>query len=474
MNTQISLLEIPTANRNQTDTEKLIRLASCFKFFQDLFERQGTLEMTNNICKNLTVSHYSPGQFIFRTGDQPDKYYFLLRGTVKIMSNKYVEMEDPGDDEIHRLIRKNTEATHVRAKKSKDSPPEMQMGILNPGDAFGEAAIINDKPRYFSVIANENVTVATLHKTDYFKLEGNQEKQISEKVEFLRTIDAFKTWSRVSLYNLSFYFKELKYIRGTVVYKEGDIPNVIYLIKEGEFKFTQRFSINVGSKYSVNKGGKGNSGLLSTRNSTIRTKDLQVVTKQQGEMFGFEEIFDKLPQRLFTCTCISQTGKLFYISEKNFTKKVAHPESLKIIDEQCKTFRNWIYPRLEELKNLELFKDDNSYTPYQKIKLTPRSSTTNSAHRPLNYTEYISDSQPLPLILKKILTAKHEESLSSRKKSRTNAGNFSMFQTEFEDVDRRKSSKFNTTFIFENSRKSCFIPTKLSKRRIKKTQTSII
>ncbi|OMJ88014.1 hypothetical protein SteCoe_10173 [Stentor coeruleus] len=475
MNSLASLLEIPCGIRKQSDLDQIGNFCSLFKFFQEVQEQQSASETMQEICKILTVKNYSPREFIFKTGDQAENFYFLLKGSVKVFSNTYVEIEDPGDDEIHRMIRKNLEVTKIRVRKNRDSIPETQMAVLNPGDGFGEAAIINDRPRYFSVVTSEFVTVAVLNKNDYFKLEGTQEKLINEKIDFLRTIEAFKTWSRVSLYNLAFFVKELKYLRGTIVYSEGDIPNVIYLIKEGEFKFTQRFSINAGSKvFANNKGGKDSSGLLSPRNSTFRTKDLQVVTKQAGEMFGIEEIYDKLPGRLFTCTCVSQTGKLFYISEKTFAKKVTNPESLKIIEDQCKTFKNWIYPRLEELKKLEIFKDDNSYTPYQKIKLTPRSLKSISQNPVRTYDEYIPDSKILPLILKKIIRTKYNQSSNYNSVNRQRIGSVTMFKTELEESDQFNHSNINNSFQFGAGRKSYFNPIKLSQLGVKKIKTNNI
>lgn len=473
MNSLASLLEIPREIRKQSDLDQIGKYCSLFKFFKEILEQQGASETMQEICKILTVKNYNPREFIFKTGDQAENFYFLLKGSVKVLSSTYVEIEDPGDDEIHRMIRKNLEVTRNRVRKNRDSIPEAQMVVLNPGDGFGEAAIINDRPRYFSVVTSDFVTVAVLSKTDYFKLEGTQEKFINEKIDFLRTIEAFKTWSRVSLYNLAFFVKELKYLRGTNVYSEGDTPNVIYLIKEGEFKFTQRFSIKAGSKiFANNKGGKDSSGLLSARNSTVRTKDLQVVTRQAGEMFGIEEIYDKLPGRLFTCTCISQTGKLFYISEKTFTKKVTNPESLKIIEEQCKTFKNWIYPRLDELKKLEIFKDDNSYTPYQKIKLTPRSLKA-IPHNPVrSYDEYVPDSQILPLILKKIIRTKYDQSSNCNSINRQRIGSVSMFKTEIEDLDQINHSNINNSFQFGTSRKGYF-NSKLSQLDIKKSKQAL-
>jgi CRP-like cAMP-binding protein len=367
-------------------------------------------------------------------------------------------MDETGDDEIHRMIRKTLDIGQPRAKKLREAGPEVEIMQLHPGQSFGQAALINEKPRYYSAICSENCTLLSLSKNDYFGLEGTQEKQINEKMDFLRTLQIFKTWSRVALYNVTFYFKEIRFRRGALVYSEGDPANSVYIIKEGEFKFTQKFSVQTGNSLLVS----GKNSNKSYKNSTFRAKDLQIVTRQPGELFGIEELLDKSPSRWFSCTCLSQTGKLFVISEKNFFKKITHPESIKFYEEQWKTFKAWVDPRLEQLKELEVFKDGTSFTPVQKLKVVNRASTSNVGERLRNFSEVSDENTPLPLIIKKIMVNRNQSAWNSTRKRQTG----SMFTTEFlEDED---SARFNFSSGFSDVKEMVFQPAKLIRGRIRK------
>jgi CRP-like cAMP-binding protein len=50
----------------------------------------------------------------------------------------------------------------------------------------------------------------------------------------------FRNWTKHSLERLLSYFKERNFTRGQVVYREGETPTHIYLVKEGEFRFFKK------------------------------------------------------------------------------------------------------------------------------------------------------------------------------------------------------------------------------------------
>ena len=472
INILTNILELSPSQRKPEEVEQLVKFSSLFKFFQDIIERHSSTDMVADIVKFLVLQTFEPGDIVFRTGDPSLDFYFIIRGSVRILSNTWVDLEDAGDDELHKAIRKNLEIAHPRAKKQNEPMPETEVSVLGFGESFGETAIINEKPRYYTAQCTEKVSLVVLRRSDYFKIEGTQEKVIAEKRDFLQSLEEFKFWSKLSLYKLTFFFKEMKIGRGGIVYNEGDSPNAVYIIREGDFKFTQQFAVNAGNgSFIGSKESRNRAPLKSAKHSKIRTKELQIVTKQAGEIFGYQEILEKLPSRQFTCKCISQTGRLLWISEKNFTKRVTHPETNKVIEEQCNIFKAWVVPRLALLKELEIYKDEKSFTPYQKLKVTPRAEVSVTSRKISSYSEFIDEGrEAFPVILKKILNTRNNSAAVSPRHRRQQSSGFPMFATEIQNYKKNKEIRLSTT-IYPSSPRDLggFFPSKLVKVRKQKT-----
>jgi hypothetical protein len=68
-------------------------------------------------------------------------------------------------------------------------------------------ALINDRPRYFSVKCLEATVLGVLQKKDYRIIAKVHQMHINEKVEFIRNMEAFKTWTRIAVQKVSYFFK---------------------------------------------------------------------------------------------------------------------------------------------------------------------------------------------------------------------------------------------------------------------------
>ena len=96
----------------------------------DLFSNlvPGHLKLIGNIVEERT---FPPGTVVFSDGDPADRFYFILKGKVRI---------------------------------SKQIPGvgEEALAILEKGAYFGEMALIDDAPRSASAICNTTVEVGTI------------------------------------------------------------------------------------------------------------------------------------------------------------------------------------------------------------------------------------------------------------------------------------------------------------------------
>ena len=116
----------------------------------------------------------------------------------------------------------------------------VEVATLTDGACFGELALMNSKPRAATIVATTELHTSFLVKKDYQEIIGKaMKKSIDSLIDFLREVCAFKHLTNTTLQKLSYYIKEINYIRGHVVFKENDEVEGIYIVKEGEFEKTK-------------------------------------------------------------------------------------------------------------------------------------------------------------------------------------------------------------------------------------------
>lgn len=78
---------------------------------------------------------------------------------------------------------------------------------LGPGGAFGELALITEKPRMATIKALKRTHCITISRSDYQNtLKEIEKRHIGEMVNFLRNIPVFSTLSRTWLQNKMIQF----------------------------------------------------------------------------------------------------------------------------------------------------------------------------------------------------------------------------------------------------------------------------
>jgi len=72
-----------------------------------------------------------------------------------------------------------------------------------------------------------------------------KEKRIlAEKVNYLKVIPFLKDITKTKLSKLTYFFEEIPFKRGQIVYKEGEECKFVYIVKEGEFELYKRMPLD--------------------------------------------------------------------------------------------------------------------------------------------------------------------------------------------------------------------------------------
>lgn len=69
----------------------------------------------------------------------------------------------------------------------------------------------------------------------FYKIPGAlQEKKFTENINCLSNVNIFKHWKHNQISSVLMSAEEVKLTRNQVIFKEGDVPKLLYFIKQGE------------------------------------------------------------------------------------------------------------------------------------------------------------------------------------------------------------------------------------------------
>lgn len=280
------LLLLPTSDRTTSDADYLVRLTQCLQFFSDL-----PPHIHIACCQVMKVAYFQQGEVVFHCGDAGDSFCVILKGCVEVLV--------PGFKLSKEVMQES------RAAREEDL---VQVATLDAGAAFGELALLSNEVRAATVKTKTSVALAILYKDDYDRIFMSQhDGQLKEKVKFLRSFPLFGDWTQLALSKLTYFFIELTYKRGEVLFKEGDSVHDVYFIKSGEFEL--RKLIKSEPRLLLRPLKYPNLRLYK------ETQSRPVFLKSGREVLGFEEAINGTAYQC-SCVCRSDIGVVWAISRE--------------------------------------------------------------------------------------------------------------------------------------------------------------
>ena len=238
-----------------------------------------------SIIQVLNIEFYKKGEIIFQYKDSTNKFVIILEGNIslylpyfhkKLMTIKnfldyffYLKENFP---KTFELIEHRNQNLYVFLQKLKNNKYDIKclsdinkqeedefyiedsqkVCEISEGNSFGEIALLYNLPRNFNIIADNDVYLLTMNKSDFMKVMRNLlENEILYK-EFgkLRKFSyIFNTWSNFSLGQIMNYFIPIKKIKKEILYNQKDFSDSFYIIKKGSFDVYCDLSLSEYSKY---------------------------------------------------------------------------------------------------------------------------------------------------------------------------------------------------------------------------------
>ena len=182
---------------------EILRRSSVFRFVSD--EHFAAIEPL------LEEEHYEFGDVIVKQGDPANSFYVLSRG-------------------------------RARAIKIKPGGEEIPLGVLKPGDCFGEAALSEGGTRRATVRCSTAVDVLRIDRDDFLELV-RQEPELKQFVDTTgrnRALQSFlyqfSNFGRLPTPVLRSVIETLKpgvFEKGNLIIREGDGAGPLYVVQKG-------------------------------------------------------------------------------------------------------------------------------------------------------------------------------------------------------------------------------------------------
>ena len=230
------------------DTE-IIRRSSAFRFLSD--EHFAALEPL------LKEEHYDFGDTIVKQDDPADAFYILTRG-------------------------------RARAIKVKSDGEEIPLGVLKPGDSFGEAALAEGGRRAATVRCSTAVDALRINRSDFLSLvvEAPELRHYIEMIGRNRAVQSFlyqfSNFGRLSppvLRSMIDKLVPVGFAKGNLIIREGDPAGPLYVIEKGR---AHAFSGGNGRPMSLAFYREGDFfGELSAINNAPRAASVEAFTDCQ-------------------------------------------------------------------------------------------------------------------------------------------------------------------------------------------------
>jgi HlyB family type I secretion system ABC transporter len=182
---------------------EILRRSSVFQFLSD--EHFGAIEPL------LQEEHYEFGDVIVKQDDPADSFYILTRG-------------------------------RARALKIKPDGEEIPLGVLKPGDSFGEAALSEGGTRNATVRCSTAVDVLRINRDDFLQLVRRipDLKQYVETTGRNRALQSFlyqfSNFGRLPTPVLRGVIDKLKPVtfeKGNLIIREGEDAGPLYILQKG-------------------------------------------------------------------------------------------------------------------------------------------------------------------------------------------------------------------------------------------------
>lgn len=338
----------PFKLRDSRENRELFEWCKSCSFFKTMSDFT-----CSEVCEKLSTIDFNAGEKLIIQGQEADKMYFILKGTVGIYTSKSTDCID----------------------------------IVGSNNTIGETGLELDTVRNATVIAHEPVKALLLEKEDYNKIVTRQRhKQKYTIVSFLKQVNFFKKLLAAKLEMIAWNTMTVQYKDKQTVYTKGQIASSLYIVNEGEV--TLDLYVTVTDKTRI----------PNYKNEyLIEKKTYQKVLRvcKPGQFFGEEEMLKGLKRKTrAVCSAdtvlfvIKNTHVQDNINEKQIRELMEVNEPIPCVEDIRKDIRKSL--KTDKIKSKAIHDATNlvlgsfDHKNFNEIKKKSNYKTLNTSNSKIN------------------------------------------------------------------------------------------
>ncbi|KAK9304618.1 hypothetical protein QLX08_004049 [Tetragonisca angustula] len=201
-------------DRSAEDRKYIYELFNKFRVFKNYPER--LREILAGVC---FYQYLRAGRVIVRQGHKAENLYFIVNGEVSV--SKVVTDRWTGEAE------------------------EVDMGSLNPGDVFGEVALLHEIPRSATVVTKTSVDLILVPRHDFDDiLRPSLKKEWDKLQDALVHFNYFKSWDDATIRECCILSKLKDFQHDEVLLGDGKgLVNYVHFLLEGECRLIEHMIV---------------------------------------------------------------------------------------------------------------------------------------------------------------------------------------------------------------------------------------
>eukprot|EP00794_Sanderia_malayensis_P003511 gene3511-4012_t len=235
-----------------------VRMLCCLMRQLDVFQKY-TREMLNLLAQAATTERFERGRVIVRKGHIGKSLYAIFNGSVAMLK----------DENEEAFLKEELDKHEEQSGRSHGNQT-----VLKRGDCFGKEALFRTTVRQATAVCLASTDFLVINLDDIRGLGFDQclTQEVSERVEFFRTLRLFNKLPNDALQSLAEKSSTYQYLSDKIIARDTKESDLVFFCKKGQCEVLRKLSKSILHMRSIS----------ATRSRTLSDLDMPYLESKKN------------------------------------------------------------------------------------------------------------------------------------------------------------------------------------------------